>query len=70
MSITDCLYENFMSIENVDSKERQEKFTDMFYKIRDWDDIKNISYMDFLPANTLSEESASKYMKEYLKQHV
>lgn len=68
--INEYLYENLMSINSLDITKRQEEITDNIHEILDWDDVKNLSYMDFLPHNTFSEEMAWKKMKEYVKQHV
>ncbi len=70
ISINAYLYENLMSVEFFDSEKRKQDIIDNVDTTLDGQDTKVITYMDFLPNGTYSDELLAPNLQNYLDQHI
>lgn len=68
--IDEYLYETLMNIESLDMEKRQQEILSAIPAILDGKNTKVLSYMNFLPFGTFSEQEAWKGMKEYVKNNI
>lgn len=70
ISINEYLYANLMSIEDLHLETRKQTIVDTIHDTLDWENTRTISYLDFLPNGTFSNDVAWKHMKEYVKNSI
>ena len=70
ISINEYLYENLMSVESLDIEKRKKDIADNIDTILDGQGTRIITYRDFIPNGTYSDELVAPNMQSYLDQHV
>lgn len=70
ISVNEYLYTTLMSIENLDLEQRKQDIITTVGDILDGQNTRLLSYMDFIPSGTFSQDDAWKNMKEYVKNDV
>jgi len=68
--INEYLYDVLMNITSVDEKKRNLTINNDICSLLDGDATRTISYRDFLPRNTFSDEDVPANMELYIQQHV
>ena len=70
ISINEYLYQNLMSVESFNSEKRKQDIVDNIDTILDGQDTRIITYRDFIPNGTYSDELVVPNLQSYLEQHV
>jgi hypothetical protein len=70
ISINEYLYQNLMSVESFDIEKRKQGIADNIDTILDGQGTRIITYRDFIPNGTYSDELVAPNLQNYLDQHI